>query len=172
MRNAYHKVLNFGNLRWIRRTSKKCKLHHIRNWEDPHLSAHEKQGHKFINRCRRSFTQTHTHLMFRKVFQGIQWIIRNTDENPISFGNVRKFIYMGVTATHQNYIHEDIKNRLNSGNSWKLKVLYGCETLSLNLSSERRLRESESSILERIFGSKQQEAGKTCIMSVVVYTFH
>jgi hypothetical protein len=36
-------------------------------------------------------------------------------------------------------------------------VLYGCETLSLILSEEDRLRVFENRVLRRIFGSKKDE---------------
>jgi hypothetical protein len=81
------------------------------------------------------------------------------------------------SLTHENDIHDEIKCRLNSGNacyysvqnllssrliSEKLKikihktvilsvVLYGCETWSLTLREERRLRIFEKRILRKIF---------------------
>ena len=90
---------------------------------------------------------------------------------------------MGTTFTNQNYIQEEIKSRLNSGNACyhsvqnnvspsllskniKIKihriiilpvVFYGCETWSLILREERRLRLSENRVLKRIFGSKRDE---------------
>jgi hypothetical protein len=36
-------------------------------------------------------------------------------------------------------------------------VLYGCETWSLTLRDEHRLRVSENRVLRRIFGSKREE---------------
>ena len=36
-------------------------------------------------------------------------------------------------------------------------VLYGCETLSLILREERRLRVFENKVLRRVFGSKRDE---------------
>jgi hypothetical protein len=36
-------------------------------------------------------------------------------------------------------------------------VLYGCETWSLTLREERRLRVSENRVLRRIFGPKRRE---------------
>jgi hypothetical protein len=96
---------------------------------------------------------------------------------------VAKFIYLGTTLTVQNHMHEVIKSRLNSGNtcyqsvqsllsscllSKNLKVkiyktvilpvvLYGCETWSLTLREERRLRVFENRVMRRIFGHKRDE---------------
>jgi hypothetical protein len=87
--------------------------------------------------------------------------------------------------TNQNDIHDEIKNRLNSGNACyysvqnllsshlisknlKIKthkavilpvVLYGCETWSLTLREEQRLRVFENSVLRRICGAKREEDG-------------
>jgi hypothetical protein len=36
-------------------------------------------------------------------------------------------------------------------------VLYGCETWSLNLREEHRLRVHENTVLRRIFGPKREE---------------
>jgi hypothetical protein len=40
--------------------------------------------------------------------------IRTANE---SFGNATKFKHLGTTPTNQNDIHDEIKNRLNSGNA-------------------------------------------------------
>jgi hypothetical protein len=101
-----------------------------------------------------------------------------------SFESVVIFKYLGTTLTHQNYIHDEIKSRLNSGNacyyysvqnllfsrliSKNLKiiiyktvilplVLHGCETWSLTLREEHRLRVFENRVLRRIFGPKRDE---------------
>jgi hypothetical protein len=91
--------------------------------------------------------------------------------------------YLGTTLTDQNHMHEGIKSRLNSGNacyrsvqsllsshllSRNLKVkkyrtiilpvvLYGCETWSLTLREEHRLRVFENRVLRGIFGPKRDE---------------
>jgi hypothetical protein len=92
---------------------------------------------------------------------------------------------LGTTVTNENLIQEDIKTRLNSGNacyhsvqnlsssrlpSKNLKIiilvyktiilsvfLYGCETWSLTLREEYRLRVFENRMLRRIFVPKRDE---------------
>jgi hypothetical protein len=52
-------------------------------------------------------------------------------------------------------------------------VLYGCETWSLTLKEEHRLRVFENRVLMRIFGPKRDDVtgGENCIMrSFVIYT--
>jgi hypothetical protein len=93
------------------------------------------------------------------------------------------FEYLRRTVKNQNLFREDTKSSLNSGNSYyhsfkklyfsrllskniEIKicktiilyvVLYGCETWSLILSKERRLRVFENRVPRRIFGPKSSE---------------
>jgi len=100
-----------------------------------------------------------------------------------AFERVDEFKYLGTTLTNQNSIAEEIKSRLRSGNacyhsvqnllssrllSKNLKieiyrniilpvVLYGCETWSLTLWEERKLRVFENMVLRRTFGPRRDE---------------
>jgi predicted ABC-class ATPase len=100
-----------------------------------------------------------------------------------TFERVEEFKYFGTNLTNQNSIAEEIKSRLRSGNacyysvqnllsskllSKNLKVkiyrttilpvvLYGCETWSLTLREERKLRVFENKVLRRIFRPRRDE---------------
>jgi hypothetical protein len=90
-----------------------------------------------------------------------------------SFKNLAKFKYSETTVTNQNYIQEEIKSRLNSGNTcycavhtfvfpsvWNAKikicntvslsvVLYGCETWYLTWREEHRLTVFQNRVFRR-----------------------
>jgi hypothetical protein len=114
-------------------------------------------------------------VMFREENAGQNYnIIRNSK----SFERVKQFKYLGTILKNQNSFQKEIMNRLESGNDcsqsvrnlWLSKnikntiyrtiilyVFYGCETGSLTLREERRLRIFENTLLRRIFGSKRDE---------------
>ena len=96
---------------------------------------------------------------------------------------MEQFKYLGTTLTDRNSIQDEFKSRLKLGNACyysvhnllssrllsknlKIKiyrtiilpvVLYGCETWSLTLREERRLRVFENRVLRRVFGPKRDE---------------
>jgi hypothetical protein len=98
-----------------------------------------------------------------------------------SFENASQFNYLGMTVTNQNLIKVKIKRRLNSGNAcyhlvqnllsshllsknvkvriYKPIILpvvrYGCETWSLTVREEHKLKVFENRVLRRVFGPKK-----------------
>jgi len=107
----------------------------------------------------------------------------NINIDNSSFERVEDLKYLGTALTNQNSIQEEIKSNFKSGNACcrsvqnllsssllpknlKTKiyrtiilplVLYGCETWSLTLREEHRLRVFENGVLRRIFGTKRDE---------------
>jgi hypothetical protein len=98
------------------------------------------------------------------------------------FERVEELKYLGTSLINQNSIQEEIKSKFNLGNvcysvqnllsssllSKKLKIkiyrtiilpvdLYGCETWSLTLRDERRLRVFENRVLRKVFGPIRDE---------------
>jgi len=92
-----------------------------------------------------------------------------------SIERVEEFKYLVTTLTNQNSIQEEIKSSLKLGifclpifyqKNLRIKiyrnlilpvVLYGCETWSLTLGEERRLRVFGNRVLRRVFGPKRGE---------------
>ncbi|KAJ4438039.1 hypothetical protein ANN_13978, partial [Periplaneta americana] len=110
-----------------------------------------------------------------------QNIVRNGN---IKIEEVEKFKYLGARVTNINDTWEEIKRRINMRNacyysvekrlsssmlSKNLKVriyktiiilpvvLYGCETWTLTLREEHRLRVFENKVLRKIFGAKMDD---------------
>jgi hypothetical protein len=107
-----------------------------------------------------------TFLRLRFIWEDSIKVHRNIKNDNISFERAEAFKYLEKNKTNQNFIQDDIKSRLKSGNacyhsvqnllsssllSKKLKikiyrtiilpvVLYECKTWSLTLRKERRLR--------------------------------
>ena len=98
-----------------------------------------------------------------------------------TFKRVEELKYLRTTLTNKNFIAEEIKSRLSSGNACyhlvqnilslrllskivKIKiyrtiilpiVLYECETWLLTMREERKLRVFENKVLWRIFGPRR-----------------
>jgi hypothetical protein len=97
--------------------------------------------------------------------------------------NGEEFKCLGTNLTNQNYLQEESKSRLKSGNAGyhsvqnllssslllknlKIKIyktiilpvaVNGCETRLLTLREERRLTVFENRVMRRIFGPKRDE---------------
>jgi hypothetical protein len=109
--------------------------------------------------------------------------IRNINRVCKSLERAEEFKYVGTILMYRNSIQEEIKSRWKVGNTCynsvqnllfssllseniKIKiyrtiilpvVLYGCETWSLTLREEHRLRVFKTRVLRRIFGPKRVE---------------
>ncbi|KAJ4434549.1 hypothetical protein ANN_23111 [Periplaneta americana] len=110
----------------------------------------------------------------------------NVKIGNLSFEEVEKFKYLEATVTNMNDTREEIKHRINMGNACyysvekllsssllssavkNLKVridktvilpvvLYGCETWTLTLREEHRLKVFENKVLRKVFGAKRDE---------------
>ncbi|KAJ4448690.1 hypothetical protein ANN_00080 [Periplaneta americana] len=114
---------------------------------------------------------------------GVDWLFSNLHMKQRVKSEVEKFKYLRATVTNINDTREEIKRRINLGNacyysvgkllsssllSKNLKVriyktvilpvvLYGCETWTLTLREEQRLRVFENKVLRKIFGAKRDE---------------
>jgi len=107
----------------------------------------------------------------------------NLNINDKSSEMVEQFKRLETTLPSQNFVPEEIKSRFSSGNSrynlvqsllssslltknTKIKryrtmillvVLYGCETWSVTVREERRLRVFKNKVLRKIFGPNRDE---------------
>ena len=105
------------------------------------------------------------------------------DIDSSSLEKVEEFSYLGTALTNQNSIQEEIKSKLKSGNAcyhsvqniesssllhknlktkiyrtiFLIVVLYWCETWSLTLREESKLRVFKKRMLRRICGPKREE---------------
>jgi len=97
--------------------------------------------------------------------------------------SVTEFKYLGAAQKSQNCLHEEIKSEANSGNACyssvqkllsysllskniKIKiyrtiilpvVLHGCETWSLTMRKEHRLKVFKNRLMRKIFGPKRDK---------------
>ena len=113
---------------------------------------------------------------------------------------LKTFKYLGLLLTNKNLFQEEIKCRPKAGNScyysvqtlrlldlslriWKLKYMkhqfyllcyvYGCESWSLTLNEQHRLRVIENMSLSRIFGPKRDANGEWRWLHIEdVYSFY
>jgi len=127
-----------------------------------------------------SSSTIHWRLYLDGLYRTVQSVLKCS---LFSIERVEEFRCVGTTLTVQNSIQEEIKSRLKLGNAFyhsvqnllssrllsknlKIKiyrtiilpvVLYGCETWSLTLREERRLRVFEIRVFRKVFGPKRDE---------------
>ncbi|KAJ4446512.1 hypothetical protein ANN_13208 [Periplaneta americana] len=146
------------------------------------MSSTSAQVHS-VNNVAMGYRITHIPTLIRAISDNN--IVRNGNIKigDLSFEGLEKFKYLGATVTNINDTREEIKRRINMGNacyysiekllsssllSKNLKVriyktvilpvvLYGCETWTLTLREEHRLRVFENKVLRKIFGAKRDE---------------
>jgi hypothetical protein len=117
-------------------------------------------------------TETTTYLKIGLKFKTIYFLVSLNSNLIPMWACMKNFKYLETTLTDQDCMHEEIKSRINSGNACyhsvqsllssrllsrdvKVKiyktiillvVLYGCETWSLTLREEHRLRVFENRV--------------------------
>jgi hypothetical protein len=115
-------------IRWVQENQEGLKLngtHHLFAYTDDvnivgeNVCIPEKNTEALVDASKEVGLQVNPEetkymLMSRSQKTGQNYSIKMANR---SFENVAKFKYLGKTLTDQNYMHEEIKSRLNSGNA-------------------------------------------------------